>query len=125
MVEQITTKDQLWQTLIEHIENSKDFMLEQAPDFIQEALKYEKVSAFINAGIMAILFTTALGVAYYFWKYPTLDKYGSREFLSVFGVFIPLIFVVPTVAQLCISIDKLVKIYVAPKYFLINLIMGL
>lgn len=125
MVEQTTIQDQVWYELIEHIENTKDFVLEQAPDIIQQALKYERFSASFNAGVMAILLAASLGTAYYFWKHPTLDKYDSRDFLSVFGVFIPLIAAVPFFAQLYISIDNLIKINIAPKYFLINLIIGL
>jgi hypothetical protein len=119
------TSSQIWQKLIEHIENTKDFVLEQAPDIIQQALKYEKISSYLTAALMLLLLCAAISIGYYFWKYPSLDKYGSRELGSFLGIFIPCIASPLFLVQFCYSIDKLVKIYLAPKYFLINLIMSM
>jgi len=122
---EIQTSTQVWQYLIEYIEHTKDFMLEQAPEVIQEVLRYEKIAASLNAITMVILLIVALGAANYFWKHPEFDKYGSRDCISTFGILIPLVAVVPCFVQLFLSIDKLIKIGVAPKYFLMSLILSM
>jgi hypothetical protein len=119
---EIQTAAQTWQKLIEYIENTKDFVLEQAPDVIQQVLKYEKTSSYLTATLMLLLLCAALITGYYFWRHPALDKYGSREFGSIFGLLVPCIATPMLFIQLCCSVDRLVKIYVAPKYFLIGLI---
>lgn len=115
-------KEQMIQKLIEYMESSKDFLLEQSPELIQQALRYEKASAYFSSALMAILLCAAVSIGYYFWKNPTLDKYGSREMGSFLGAFIPLIITPMFFVQLCYSVDKLLKLYIAPKYFLITLI---
>lgn len=119
------SKDHIYQELLKHMESTKDFVLEQAPEVIQQALKYEKIAAFVSAALMTVLLVIALGVAYYFWKNPMFDKYGSREMHSLLGIFIPILISPLFFVQFCMAIDILIKIHVAPKYFLINLILDL
>src|ERR1700688_4041455 len=116
-------KEQMIQKLIEYMESSKDFLLEQSPELIQQALKYEKVSAYFSATLMVVLLSVAVPVGYYFFKNPTLDKYGFREIGSFLGAFISFIITPIFFVQLCYSVDKLLKIYISPKYFLIQLLM--
>jgi uncharacterized membrane protein YhdT len=117
-------KEEISQKLLEYLQNTEEFVLDQVPEVIQQVLKYEKISSYLSAGLMILLLSIAICIGFYFWRHPTLDKYGSREFLSfmpiVSCIAIPILFV-----QLCYSVDKLVKIYIAPKYFLISLISSL
>ena len=119
------TSNQMLDTLLSYMENTKDFVLEQAPDVIKQALKYETISSYIDAIFMFILLTAALCIAYYIWKNPNIDKYGSWATSSVVPFAASLILSPFFVLALCCAIDKIVKIHVAPKYFLINLIMNM
>jgi hypothetical protein len=119
------TKVEIWRKLIEQIENTKDFVLEQTPEVIQQVLRYEKVSSYLTAALMALLLCAAMCVGYYFWKHPKLDVHGSWELVTYLGIIGPCMTFLPVFAQLCCSIDQLVKIYTAPKYFLIQLIVSL
>jgi len=74
---------------------------------------------------VATFLVAALGMIYYFWKNPALDQYGSRTIPSVLGLLIPLMVLLPLITQFFCSVDKIIKIYVAPKYFLIDLILNL
>ena len=120
-----SVKDQVWETLLQYLQNTKDFVLEQAPDVLQQALRYEKVSTWFSITTSAMLLVVAFATAWYFWKHPNLDKYGSREFPSILGVVIPLCVFMPLLGSFYCSVDRIIKIYVAPKYFLISLIMNL
>lgn len=114
--------DQILQKLLEYLQNTEDFVMEQIPDIVLQALKYEKISSYLSASLMMVLLTIAIVVCYYFWKHPTLDKYASRDVVSFLGVLIPGIISPILFVQLCSSIDKLVKIQLAPKYFLVQLL---
>lgn len=117
--------EQILQKLLDHLQSTDDVILEQVPEIIQQALKYEKISSYLSASLIMLLLTLVICVGYYFWKHPTLDKYGSREIGSFLGILIPC-FVTPLLfVQFCYSIDKLVQIYIAPKYFLINLVTNM
>ena len=118
-------KEQILQKLIEYIQNTGDFVLEQAPEVIQQALSYEKIAAYLITALMLLLLSTAIFAGYYFWKHPVLDACGSRNAGSFLGVLIPCTVSPLLFVQLCYSIDKLVKIYIAPKYFLIQLLMNM
>lgn len=118
-------QDKLIEKLIEYLENSQDFMLEQMPEIIQQALAYNKVSAMCGTGIMLGLLVAALFTAFYSWKRPALDVDGSRSSFSAISLIgsiaaIPMIF-----SGLWINIDKLLKIYIAPKYYLIQLFINM
>lgn len=125
MSEPTKIQEQILQKLIEYIEDTKDFILEQAPEVVQQILQYEKTSAYATSLLMLGLLASAVSLGYHFWKHPMLDKYGSREFLSFMVPIISLIVIAPLFVQLCTSVDKLIKIYIAPKYFLIELLMSI
>lgn len=118
-------KEEILKKLLEYIQASGDFILEQAPDIIKQALAYEKISTWFCTILMFVLVTIGLSVAYYFWKHPKFDSYNSRTISSFFGVMIPSIVVPLLFIQFCSCVDTLIKIYIAPKYFLIQLITKL
>lgn len=117
--------EKISEKLLEYLQRTEDFVLEQSPEILKEALRYERIRSFISVLLMAVLFVSALSAAWYFWKHPTLDKYESRDTISFLGVLIPICLSPLFFVQLCSSVDSLIKIYVAPKYFLISLIMSL
>ena len=118
-------KEQITEKLMQYLKNSEDFLLEQAPDVIRQALKYETISAYVTSSLMLCFLILSCVVWIYNWKNPALDKHGSREIHSFMLIFIPLMSAPMFFVQLCSSIDDLIKIYTAPKYYLIQLVLSL
>jgi hypothetical protein len=116
MNEEITKK------LLEYIDKTGDFLLEQAPEVLQQALKYHYYSSLIYSVFFIIGFLFSISIGYYFYFYPNLDEYGNRDLASILLPPYSLIGIFATLASLCYEIDKLMKITLAPKYFLINLL---
>jgi small-conductance mechanosensitive channel len=120
-----TMKEEVVEKILEYLNETQDFVLEQLPQVIQQALRYEKVAAFVLATLMLVLLTLAIFVFYYSLQHPGLDKYGSRSTASVLGMFLPGALSAFLFIQFCVSADRLIKIYLAPKYFLIQLILSM
>lgn len=119
MNEKITEK------LLQYLQSTEDFILEHAPDTIMQIFKYEKISTIYQLALMIVLLFIFSILGIYIYNNPSLDKYGSREAPSF---LIPLIctFVSPIFfVQTCFLIDRLVKMYMAPKYFLIEMVLNL
>lgn len=114
-------QDKLIDKLVEYLQNSQDFMLEQMPEIIRQALTYEKMSAYFTAGLMLLLFVIGVSTAIYIWKRPKLESDGRWSGPSIFALLVSLMFSPMFFVTLCINIDKLLKIYIAPKYYLIQL----
>jgi len=116
-------QEQIVQKILEYLEQTEDFFLEQAPEVILQALRYEQIISILGAVIFLLLASGTVVVGYHFWVNPKIDQYGSRDFISSMGVMIPCIVSPLLVVQLCISIDKLIKVYFAPKFFLLQLFL--
>ena len=114
--------EKISEKLLEYMQRTDDFFLEQSPALIKQALEYEKISAWLEVVIFTSLLLGAMSIAYYSWKHPSLDKYGTRETGSFLGVFMPLIFIPLVLVGIYSSIDTLIKISIAPKYFLLKLL---
>ena len=118
-------QEEVVQSLLQYLQNTQDFILDQVPQVVQEALRYEKISASITALFMVCLLAAAAFVFHHFWKYPALDSYGSRTVSSVMGMYIPGAISTIFFILLAASVDRLIKIHIAPKYFLIQLFLDM
>jgi len=118
-------QDQIIQKILDYLEQTEDFVLEHLPDVIVQALRYERIISVLGVILLSFLFSCAVYVGYHCWTNPRLDKYGSWETISVLGVIIPCSFAPLLLVQLCFAVDKLIKIYVAPKYFLVQLFLSI
>jgi hypothetical protein len=123
--ETMTMKEEVIAKLMDYLQRTEDFALQEIPEVITQALRYEKINGWATASLMMVLILCLSVTAFLFYKFPSLDKYGDRTFLSEWGMFLPLIVVPIFFVQLCMSVDKLIKIYCAPKYYLIELIRSL
>lgn len=47
-----TMKEEVVEKILEYLNETQDFVLEQLPQVIQQALRYEKVAAFVLATLM-------------------------------------------------------------------------
>jgi hypothetical protein len=117
-------KEQIINKLIEYLQQSRDFALEQIPDVILQTLRYKIISSYIESVLMIVLIIASIIVSYYFWKHPKLDKYGDKTGASYFGTFMPLVLVLIFFADMCSTVDVIIKIYIAPKFYLLELLMS-
>lgn len=113
--------DLIKEKILSYLESTKDFVLDQAPDVIQQALRYHYINSIVGIFVCSFLILTLISIAYYNYSHPKLDEYGSWETITFIFCFIPSMFCLPLFAGLLSDIDKLIKISTAPKYFLITL----
>lgn len=116
--------DEIIKQLLEYINQSKDFVLEQAPDLINEILTYEKYSSIYQ--IIIFFSVLIISLSYFYNQFPLeRDKFDfvKTEYLfkACISGFITFVCTGATISNLI----KLVKIYTAPKYFLIEFILNL
>ena len=119
----VKMKEQIVQTILEYLERTEDFLLEQAPEVILQALRYEQIVSVLGAVLFLLLVLGTVVVGYHFWANPKFDQHGSRDFISSIGVMVPCIVSPLLAVQLCVFGDKLIKIYFAPKFFLLQLFL--
>lgn len=116
-------KEQVIEKLLEYMQRSEDFLLEQVPDVLQQALRYQIISNWVGAIVTGLLAIVAVVVACYFWRNPKLDEYGSWTMDTLFFVMVPLLLLLPLAATCYGAIDNLIKLYMAPKYYLVQMLM--
>ncbi len=114
--------EKIKEELLKYLQSSKDFILEQSPDVIQQALRYHYFSSLIDTIGFFILLLVCLVISFYNYKYPELTEYGRWESSTSALVFFPGIMAFVFFMSTCSNIEKFIKITIAPKYFLITLI---
>ena len=114
-------KEEIYHKLLQYLEKTEDFLLEQSPQIMQEALRYHKVSNTLMLIVIFIAFIFLTGFWIYLWKNPEYDKYESYTCFYVMKAWFSIIFVIPLWGIGLSCIDTLLKIYLSPKYFLIGL----
>lgn len=113
-------KEQIIDKLIQYIEQSKDFILDQAPEVLLQTLRYQKTSNWFGMFISLLMIIILISIAFYIFMNPKFDKYDSRDFFSVFGVLVPSLISIPFFCAFLSCTDTLMKLYLAPKYFLLE-----
>ena len=118
-------KEQVWQQLVEYLQKVEDFGSEQLPELIVQVLRYERITAITTTVVTATLLALVICIGYLYWKNPKRDQYGSRPLESVFGIMFPAIFATLLLGVLGTSVNTLIKVYAAPKYFLLQLFLNM
>lgn len=116
-------KEEITQKILSYIEGTKDFVLEQLPDVIQQALKYEKICAILWIALLSVFIPCLIIFACYSYKHPVIDKYGSLDTFSCVKIVLPCFFLIPSVIGYFGNIFTLLKICIAPKYYLISFVL--
>lgn len=103
-------QEELTKKLIDYIEKSKDFVLEQAPDIMKEMLEYHKYESIVSISFLSVFIIGLIITAVILYK--------KRNELTMW--WIPLL-IVPVVffGILCDCCD-LIKVKTAPKYFILS-----
>jgi len=109
------------QKILEYLQKTETFCLEQCPDIVQQALRYHFVSNLISIITCSVILFGLLLAAYMFYFNPVYDEYGHRTIISVMGCIVPLIFCPMLFIAVCHYSDNLIEICLAPKYFLLRL----
>lgn len=115
-------KEEIVEKLLEYVKKTENFALEQLPDVFSQMLKYEKISAWIGIFISIFFIILFISISIYFYKHPNLDSYGCRKVENSMGIWMPLFFSPVFICIFIFAISALIKITIAPKYFLIELI---
>lgn len=109
--------EKLLKLLTDSIEQGKDFVLEQAPDVVQQLLLYKR----IEYTFYAVLFTLIMAVVIYVAVkgfnvcMSKTDTDSLSIILAICGI--STIIIVPI---LCGLIPRLIMVYVTPKVFLLE-----
>lgn len=112
-------KEEILEQILKYINETKDFILEQTPDLFQQIIKYEKISAIFGVCIYSFIFILLCGLSIYVWK-SSIDENDIKGYLRFVFPFLSFIFFM----SLIFSIETLIKINVAPKYFIIHKLVG-
>lgn len=113
--------DQIKEKILIYLESTKDFVLDQAHDIIQQALRYHYLSSLIGSIFFTFIFILCAVIAFYNFANPKLTKYNSWETQTFIFTFIPSMICLLSLIAICANVDALIKIITAPKYFLITL----
>lgn len=110
--------------MFEYIDSSKDFMLEQAPEVFQQIIRYEYISSICGVVTCSILLICA-GITLFTWlKNPNVDRFDYWTDGTFAVVLISATVVVITGIGLIVNVSDLIKINVAPKYYIISKLLG-
>ncbi len=115
-------KEQILQKLLQYIEKSEDFLLEQSPQVIQEMVRFKKISTILDICFFSFILLTCLFVAIWMVSQTKIKDHFVREFLFVFIPIICFAFSPFLLAQIFSSVKDLIELIVAPKSCIIQLI---
>jgi len=104
------TKDMLTEVL-EMVKSTKNFTVEQAPDYIKQLLAYELISNYISIVICVLFIIASIIIPFYFNHFAVNLFCGVAIFLFFVGSIL--------------NIDNIIKIKVAPKVFIVDYISNL
>lgn len=118
-------KEQVCQQLIEYLQKVENFASEQLPELIVQILRYEKTMAIASTVVAFLMICLCGRISYHYWKNPKRDAYGSRTEESIIGIWISLSISILFIGLLCSSVTDLIKLYLAPKYYLLQLFLDM
>lgn len=117
--------ERLTEKVLEYLKDAGDFVISEAPVIVQQTLKYELISTWTGMGINFLILVICLSFLYYFMFYPKYDKYESLAFGTMMGRLVTSYISAVVFVFLIKEMDKLIKLYTAPKLFLIQYFIGL
>lgn len=112
----MTINEEAVKEIIETVRDSKNFVLAQAPGVAREIITYSRASN-ILALIVALLFVGLAAKFVYLSKASTGDDGGTGWAIAAGLLFVIALIVIP------LSIDDLIKTYVAPKLYILDYLL--
>lgn len=123
MVAQGDLKNDVLDELLNYLRVSENLNPEQIPEILFQTLKYEKISGIVELSIYGFLMVVTVAIGCFFLLNPTQDGYGNWTTSSFMGALVPSALAFMFFCSILRCIDKLIKINLAPKYFLMDLFM--
>jgi hypothetical protein len=105
--------------LIEYLEHTKDFVLEQAPELFKEILKFDTIAAYLGSFICLSIMTLGMIISLKFHNVKYEKSYDRPShhivvWMITFGLT-PFLFI-----QTMCNISDIIQIKIAPKYYLLE-----
>lgn len=105
--------------LLEYIEHTKDFVLEQAPELFKEILKFDTISAYLGSLVCLSVMLTGIFLSLKFYKIPCEKSYDrpTLHMITWIGtaVLLPILLI-----QTMSNVSDIIQIKIAPKYYLLK-----
>lgn len=112
--------DRLTEKALEYLRNIESFVDSEAPEVIQQTLRYKTISTYCGLIFVITGIVVCLSVLFYSFYYPKYDKYDHLELISVLTRIIPISLLILFIGGFLSELDTLMKLYIAPKLFLIE-----
>lgn len=116
--------NEILEKALDYLKGTQEFVIEQSPEFIRQILIYEKTSTIFGLILSSIALIILIGIAFYCILYHKLDKYGHIELPYTIGGLVSICLLIPITPATVSLTDRLLKIYISPKYFLIDLLIN-
>lgn len=120
MDKEITSK------IIEYVDGTKDFLLENAPSFIQEVVSYGRAKSILILGLCPLVFVLSLLICWNSSKNVKIDRYDMAEgstkyFISCIasGMLAVIVFII-----FCSCAEPSLMCWFAPKLYILRMIRG-
>lgn len=118
-------EEQVWQHLIDYLEKVENFTSEQLPDLIFQILTYEKIMAITSIVVATLVIFMLARIGYTYWKDPKRDSFGCRTGEAFIGIWVSCSLSFILIGLLCSSVTSLIKLYVAPKFYLLQFFVNM
>ena len=112
--------------IIEYIDGTKDFLLENAPSFIQEVVAYGRAKSILILGLCPLVFILSLLICWNSSKNIKVDRYdmaeGSTKYLIsciASGILAFIVFII-----FCSAAEPSLMSWFAPKLYILKMISG-
>lgn len=115
--------EKITQELLKYMNETKDFILQEAPDVIIQMMSYHKITAWMGLLFSVLVIMISIFIILYFCFYPSYDKYENITIITFLGRFIPISVILMFLLPVFQNVDDLIHIYIAPKHFIIKKIM--
>lgn len=118
-------EQQLIDKAIEYLEKSETFLLQECPEIIQQTLKYATWTTCLNVVFSSIIFLICICLFIYTYKNQGVDRHGSPDLITILTLFLSAFVPLPLFAHIFSEADRLMKIIIAPKLFLLQYFINL
>lgn len=112
--------NELEQALIKHVQDTKDFMLEQLPDIYQQIVNWGIISN--SLGLLTCILISIILLAYSYHKYKKISRYEGVDDAVYFLSPVALLASIGAILWAYICIENLLMLCITPKVYLLKLL---
>lgn len=108
--------------LLEQLQNYNPTSGQPVSPILMEILRYERLNAIVMLISLPLILCIAGYICYKAWKNPQRDAHGDRYGTNEWTIWCSSFICLISTGIICTAIDILIKLSVAPHYFLIKLL---